>query len=42
MHDFTGFEPVEKSDDNLSSLVQDVGLDEVKSEDVTELLVSQG
>jgi hypothetical protein len=41
MH-FTGFEPVEKSDDNFSSLVQEVGLDEATSEDVTELLDSHG
>jgi hypothetical protein len=41
-YDFTGFEPVEKSEDKFSSLVQESGLDKAKSEDVTELLDSHG
>jgi hypothetical protein len=37
MHDFTGFEPVENTVEDISRLVQEVGLYEVIAEDATEL-----
>jgi hypothetical protein len=42
MHNFMRFEPVEKTVEDISRLVQEVGLYEVTTEDVTELLVSHG
>jgi hypothetical protein len=41
-HNFKGFEPVEKTVEDISSLVQEVGLYEVATEDATELLDSHG
>jgi hypothetical protein len=40
MHDFTGFEPVENTVEVISRLAQEVGLDEVTAESVTEMLYS--
>jgi hypothetical protein len=37
MHDFTGFEPVENTVEDISKLVQEVGLYKVTAEDATEL-----
>jgi hypothetical protein len=37
-YDFILFGPVENSDDDLSRLAQEAGLDEVTAENVTELL----
>ena len=42
MHDFTGFEPVENIVEVISGLVQDVGLDKVTAESVTEMLYNHG
>jgi hypothetical protein len=42
MHDFTGFEPVENTVEDVSKLVQEARLDEVIPEDGTELLDSHG
>jgi len=42
MHDFTGFEPVENTVEVISRLAQEVGLDEVTAESVTEVLYSHG
>ena len=42
MHDFTGFEPVENTVEVISRLAQEVGLDEVTAESVTEMLYSHG
>lgn len=42
MHDFTEFEPVENTVEDISRLVQNAGLDEVTPEDGTELLDSHG
>jgi hypothetical protein len=39
-HDFTLFGPVENSDDDVSRLAQEAGLDEVTAENVKELLNS--
>jgi len=41
-HNFTLFGPVENSDDDVSRLVQEVGLDKGTAEDVTDLLNSHG
>jgi hypothetical protein len=40
MHNFTQFKPVENTVEDISRLVQEVGLYKVTSEDVTELLDS--
>jgi len=37
MHDFTGFEPVENTVEDIGKLVQEVGLYEVTAEDAKEL-----
>jgi len=42
MHDFTGFEPVENTVEDISRLVQEARLDKVTPEDGTELLHSHG
>jgi hypothetical protein len=42
MHDFTGFEPVENTVEDISRLMQEVGLYEVIAEDATELSDSDG
>jgi len=42
MHDFTGFEPVENTVEDISRLEQEARLDEVTPEDGTELLHSHG
>jgi len=42
MHNFTGFEPVENTVEDISRLVQEVGLYEVTAEDTTELSDSDG
>jgi predicted small metal-binding protein len=42
MHDFTGFEPVENTVDDVSRVAQEGRLDEVRAEDVTHLLDSHG
>ena len=42
MHDFAGFEPMENIVEVISRLAQDVGLDEVTAESVTEMLYSHG
>jgi hypothetical protein len=42
MHKFTGFEPVENTVHDVSSMAQEAGLDEVRAEDITQLLDSQG
>jgi hypothetical protein len=42
MHDFTGFEPVKNTVEDISRLVQEARLDEVTAEDGTELLHSHG
>ena len=40
MHEFTGFGPVENIVDDISSLAQQAWLDEVRAEDITQLLDS--
>jgi len=40
MHKFTGFGPVENTVDYISSMTQEAGLDEVRAEDITQLLGS--
>jgi len=40
MHEFTGFGPVENIVDVVSSTAQQAGLDEVRAEDITQLLDS--
>ena len=42
MHDFTEFEPVENTVENVSRLVQNAGLHKVTPENGTELLDSHG
>ena len=42
MHNFTGFEPVENTVEDISRLVQEAGFDEVTTRDATELLDSHG
>ena len=42
MHDFTGFEPVENTAEDISSLVEEARLDKVTPEEGTELLHSHG
>jgi hypothetical protein len=42
MHDFTGFQPVENTVEDISRLVQEARLDKVTPEDGTELLHSLG
>jgi hypothetical protein len=42
MHNFTQFEPVENNAEDISRLVQEVGMYKLTSEDVTELLDSHG
>ena len=42
MHDFTGFEPVENTVEDISRLVQEARLDKVTAEDGAELLNSHG
>jgi hypothetical protein len=42
MHDFTGFEPLENIVNDISSLAQEAGMDEVTAEDITQLLDSHG
>jgi hypothetical protein len=39
---FAGFQPVKNVKDDVSRLAQEVGLDEVTDEDVTQLLESHG
>jgi len=41
-HDFTGFEPVKDIAEDVSRPAQEAGLDEVTSEDVTEMLDNHG
>jgi len=40
MHKFTGFGTVENTVDYVSSMAQEAGLDEVRAEDITQLLGS--
>ena len=40
MHKFTGFGTVENTVDYISSMTQEAGLDEVRAEDITQLLGS--
>jgi len=40
MHEFTGFGPVENIVDDIRSLAQQAGLDEVRAEEITQLLDS--
>jgi hypothetical protein len=42
MYKFTGFGPVKNAVDDVSSMTQEAGLDEVRAEDITQLLDSQG
>jgi len=42
MHNFTGFQPVENTVEDMSRLVQEAGLYKVTTEDATELLDSYG
>jgi hypothetical protein len=42
MHDFTGFEPVENTVDDVSRPAQEARLDKFTAEDITQLLVSHG
>ena len=42
MQDFTGFEPVVNTVDDVNRTSQEAGLEEVIAEDITQLLDSQG
>ena len=42
MDDFTGFEPVDNTIDDVNRQAQEAGLDEFRAEDITQLLDSKG